>query len=852
MAALLFEQGPLAGERVDVGAGLTIGRTQGELRLPDPEVSRSHAVVRAAAGGFEIEDLGSTNGTFVEGVRIIAPTRLASGAVVELGGCRARFEAPELQPTRVAPRPAPEQPAAIEPSRLARAVGGRRSKWLAAAVWLPLLVVFGGLFGGKLESVSSALTQSVDALADDTQSAQIAELLRERFESGQTFNTLLVYRRDDGLTSADRSRVRADARAAAAVAHTGRIVQAFDPAAPLPLVSDDREVAATIIPLTTPDSNERDDAITAIREEVGTGGGGLQVRLTGPAAYQSDLNAAIGEAHVGLLAATAALVLILLLAIYRSPLVALIPLVVVAISYLIASGLIYLYAKATGEIVDRSALTLLAILMFGAGTDYCLLLVARYTADLRKMDDHHEAMAAALTRTTHAIIASGCTVAGAMLVFFLASLPTNSQLAAVNAIGILVVMVAGVSLLPALLAIVGRRAFWPNGKAVAFRRAPSLTGVRDAESAIRERPGFWFRLATRVTRRPVWAIVATLAIFGTGAFGLTTYSEDVSVTDDFRIENDSTRGERLLRSGFPAGAIYPETVMLRRDQGVLADADVEATRARIAAVPGVAAVSRPTNRSRDGQIATLSVTYQGDPFSDEALERARMLRAVVASPVPGISGLVGDGTSARVDYKDAVNDDILLIAPVVLLVIFAMLALLLRALVAPLYLLATVLVSYLGTIGISVVVFDVVFGQETVDPLYPLITFVFLVALGVDYNIFLMSRVREEAIAHGTSAGLLRALVATGPVITSAGLILAGTFAVLTMLPLWALLEIGITVALGILLDTFVVRTIAVPAIVRLLGEASWWPSRATGGRRAPATSGVYRIPTPASAQDAE
>lgn len=841
MASLEVEEGQLAGKQFELGTGLLIGRTQGDVVLEDEQVSRRHAIVRPVDGGYEIEDLGSTNGTFVDGVQIVAPTRLEPGALISVGDTRARFAAPALQPTSIRPRIEPG--ATPTPSRLVRAVAGHRGKKLTVGVWLLLAILIGGGFGSHVSKVSSALTGSVDALGSNTQSARIAAIERRRFPGGETYTTSLVYRRATGLTPADRARVDRDARAVARIPGTGQVLAAFSPGAPLPLVSQNRQVALTIVQLTYRSSSDRDKTIKAIRRAAGTGTGGLQVRLTGPAAYASDLNTAIGKADVALLAATGVLVLALLMLIYRSPLLALIPLVVVGVAYFIATGLIYIYAKATGEVIDKTVLTLLAVLMFGAGTDYCLLLVSRYTADLRQTEDHHVAMASALGRTTHAIVASGCTVAGAMLTFFLAELKTDRQLAAVNAIGILVVMIAGITLLPALLTLAGRRAFWPNGGSVVVQPGRSLTGVIDAASVLGARPNFWFRLATRVTRRPVLAILGTVAILGTGAVGWIVFREDVNQRTQFRIQNDSTRGLALLRTGFPPGASYPETVLLRSERGALNGAQLRAARARIASIPGVAEVSQPLSRSRDGSLATLSVAYRADPFSDRGLAMARRLRADVAHLEPGVTALVGGGSSARVDYKDALNRDIFVIVAAVLVVIFLMLALLLRALVAPLYLIATVLLSYFGTLGVSLLVFKYVFGQNTVDPFYPLITFVFLVALGVDYNIFLMSRVREEALVHGTRTGLLRALVATGSVVTSAGLILAGTFAMLTILPLWILLEIGFTVSLGVLIDTFIVRTLAVPAIVRLVGDASWWPSSVRSGSRAPVTSGVFEVP---------
>lgn len=706
-----------------------------------------------------------------------------------------------------------------EPPATPGLVTRRRATWVLAT-WVVVAVVCGGVLGGRLSSVTSALTQSVDALPASSQSAQIAKLQRTRFASGETYNALLVYRRASGLTPGDQARIGADAAAVAKVPHTEPPLAAFTPHAPAQLVSANGQVAITVIPLTSPASSDRDKAVLAIRKLVGTGGGGLQVRLTGPAAFQTDLNNAIMKAGVGLLLATVLLVLFLLVMIYRSPVIALIPLVVVGFAYATAQGLIYVYARISGDTIDRSALTLLAVLMFGAGTDYCLLLVARYTADLRRLPDAEAALGRALERTTGAIVASGCTVAAAMLTFLLASLTADRILAPVNAIGILVVMVAGVTLLPALLTLAGRRGFWPNAERVAMQ--PEIADAAEAEAAA---PSIWFRVSTAVLRRPAAALALTVVVFGAGAVGLTSFREKVSVANDFRVDTDSGRGLDLLRTGFPEGAIYPETVLVSRDGAALGPADVAAARAAISGVSGVASVSQVTNRSRDGRLATLSVTYAGSPFSDAALRRAERLRIAVANPAPGVHALVGDGTSARLDYKNAVNHDTRTIVPVVLLLILGVLILLLRAVVAPVYLLLSVVLSFFGTLGVGVLIIRHVFGQE-IDPFIPLITFVFLVALGVDYNIFLMSRVREESQAHGTRAGLVRALVATGPVITGAGLILAGTFAALTTLPLWELLEIGLLVAMGVLLDTFVVRTLAVPALVSLFGERSWWPAR--------------------------
>jgi RND superfamily putative drug exporter len=323
----------------------------------------------------------------------------------------------------------------------------------------------------------------------------------------------------------------------------------------------------------------------------------------------------------------------------------------------------------------------------------------------------------------------------------------------------------------------------------------------------------------------------------------------------FRKSTDSTDGFKVLSSGFPKGTLYPNTVLVDRADGALRPADVSAVQAAVKAVPGVAQVSDPTAQSTDKRAATFAATLTDDPFGDPALARVKTIRQrIAAAAPPGVTAQLGDGSALRLDYRDAASSDQTTVIPLVLLVIGLTLVVLLRALVAPIYLLGTVLISFFATLGISLVVFDKVFGEPKVDPAYPFFAFVFLVALGVDYNIFLMDRVREESRRHGTKEGALRALVATGPVITSAGLILAGTFAVLMTLPLDILLELGFTVALGVLLDTFLVRTLVVPAIVKLVGDASWWPARLRPpeeppppARAQPTGPGHHVIQTPAA-----
>jgi RND superfamily putative drug exporter len=380
-------------------------------------------------------------------------------------------------------------------------------------------------------------------------------------------------------------------------------------------------------------------------------------------------------------------------------------------------------------------------------------------------------------------------------------------------------------------------------------RLPNLSGapLSDRHPTVRLRDGIWRRLGLRVIAHPVRAILAVVCLLLVGALGFSVYHPQADILQVFRNGNGSTRGAELLRSGFPPGTLAPNDVLVDRRGGPLTAADVAAAQARVR-VNGVSLVTPVSRRSRDGRAAIFQFVFADDPYRNPALGRVATIRKRLASTGPGLRAIVGGGSAVQLDYREAANRDLFVIVPVVLAVILLTLIVLLRALVAPLYLIASVILSYFGILGISLAFWHFIAGETAFDASVPTFAFIFLVALGVDYNIFLMDRVREEAALHGTREGLLRALVATGPVITSAGIILAGTFATLVLLPITILAEVGLTVALGVLIDTFLVRTVLVPAITSLLGERSWWPSRVQGAdrREPPAVPALAtRGPTP-------
>jgi putative drug exporter of the RND superfamily len=701
---------------------------------------------------------------------------------------------------------------------LARIVAGRGTKWLVVVAWVLLAVVFAPL-GAKLGDVTDNRTETF--LPPEAESTEVLRLEEQRFAGGETVGGLVVYRRAGGLTAADRARIARDAqRLGRALPLVGRPVVPFAPGAPRSLVSPRGDVAYTVINL--PDDNERLGQWGETARDIARGGGGVDVYVTGALGFNADFTEVFESLDTKVLGVTVVLVLVLLGLIYRSPLIALIPLVVVGFAYSIAQGLVYVYGQA-GNTVSENGTSILVVLMFGVGTDYCLLLVSRYREELRRFPDKHDAMGRAMRRAGPAILASGLTVALTMLVLLLADVGSTHSLGPVSAIGVAVALVAGLTLLPALLTIAGRRGFWPRRGTVEL--VP--------EGAAVERVGIWRRVGERVLQRPTAALIVTVLGFGAAALGLLAYKEDYSIGGAFKEQTESLTGFEIMQEAFPPGALAPTTVLVDGGAGPPPPAAVARVQQALRGVRGVAAVT-PAGASSDGRIARLSVVFADDPFEESSLEHVEAMRDRAADVMPrGVRVLIGDGSAVQADFNAAAARDLRLIVPLALLVIFVILAVLLQALVAPVALIASVVLSFLGTLGLSIVVFRFVFGDTGVDNSLPTYAFIFLTALGIDYTIFLMSRVREEARRLGTREGTLVALAATGPVITSAGIILAGTFSVLVTLPITFIFDLGFMVAVGILLDTFVVRTIMVPAIIELLGDRTWWPSSASGGTRA-------------------
>ncbi|GAB7187415.1 MMPL family transporter [Kitasatospora sp. Ki12] len=681
----------------------------------------------------------------------------------------------------------------MSPTRkLAALPCGRRSKWVVLALWLVLLVALGPL-AGKLMGAED--NQASSWLPGNAESTQVLDEQRT-FQPVDTAQAVVVYQRAGGITPADRAEATRQAVEFAAVPHVvGPVVG--------PVVSTDGQAMQTIVPIDigTNGWNDLKPAVEQLRRTAAADSNGMTTHVTGPGGVGADQAAAFSGIDSSLLAATVSVVIVLLLLTYRSPVLWALPLVTAAGALTVSEALIYLLAKHAGLTVNAQSAGILIVLVLGAGTDYALLLTARYREELRRHQDRHEAMAFALHRAGPAILASSATVIASMLCLLIAEMNSTSGLGPVCAIGVLIALLAMLTLLPALLVIVGRWVFWPVRPAYG---TPEPT-----------RTGRWAHIGTWIGRRPRKVWVGTALALAACCVGLVSLDANgLSTAGTFTGKPDSVVGQQVLSQHFPGGTGAPLTII---STGTGAPAVREAART----TAGVAATTPPVVH---GGQALFQATLTDPPDSGAAKSTVDRVRAAVHA-VPGADAKVGGSTAVILDAGRAAGNDNRAIIPLVLGVVLLILAVLLRAVTAPLVLIATVVLSYAAALGISVFFFEHVFHFQGQDNAFPLFVFVFLVALGIDYNIFLMTRVREESAQHGTRQGALNGLSATGGVITSAGLILASTFAVLGTLPVVGFAEIGFAVALGVLLDTLVVRSVLVTALTMDLDRHMWWPS---------------------------
>jgi RND superfamily putative drug exporter len=694
--------------------------------------------------------------------------------------------------------------------RIASIVAGRRTKWLVLLFWIVILALVVP-FASKLEKAEK--NEASSYLPGSAESTKVLDI-EKKLQGGNIASAVLVYSRSVGLTPGDIAKARQDYCELQQLDLKGELPPPPGPCPPPeqgptppqgqwqpPTISPDGKALIYGIPIASDVNAQRlIDGVDAIRDKLGEGSGGLVIRVTGGAGFTADAVKVFSNINTKLLIGTIIIVGFLLLFSYRSPFLWLVPLLTVAFAEQATRAMAYGLAQA-GVVINGQTAGVLTVLVFGAGTDYALLVVARFREELRRHEDKHEAMQFAWRRVAPAILASSATVIAGLLCLSLAKLNSNKGLGPVSALGIALTVFAMLTLFPALLTILARRVFWPF--------------VPRFGSEAKEQHGTWARIGQRISHRPRVVWITTAIVLAVMALGVLKLNTNLSQTAAYRGSVQSVQGQDIVAAHFPAGSTATTDVVVRPPS------ELAAAVTAAESTPGVAQVLPPVTRP---DLAAFSVIVNSDPYGKQAFETVDRLRDRVHRAAPG--ALVGGQTAIQVDANNAASRDFVVIAPIILLVVLLILGGLLRAVVAPLVLVATVILSFGAAFGASILAFEYIFKFKGMDPSLQLLSFVFLVALGVDYNIFLMARVREEAHMLGTHDGMLRGLAVTGGVITSAGIVLAGTFSVLGILPLVPLTELGFIVAFGVLLDTLIVRSILVPALTLDVGSRMWWPSR--------------------------
>ena len=650
-----------------------------------------------------------------------------------------------------------------------------RLSWLVA-----LLVILASGAGMALLSGGDSASQSPGSVPAGAESARV-DALRAQFPGGDQAPAIIVFSRTDGAPLG-----------AADIAAAGPGAQ----------VSEDGKAALSVAPLPADLSGfALDDAVQELRTSTAQRlPDGLQAEVTGGPAFGADIANSFAGANFTLLAVTAAVVAVLLIVTYRSPILWLVPLLVIAFADRVGSVVGTAVAAGLGLSPDGSTGGITSVLVFGAGTNYALLLISRYREELGARVDHREALRVAVRAAAPAILASNATVVLALLTLAFATAPSNRSLGVQAAAGLVVAAVFVLCVLPPFLGLFGRKLFWPFIPQVG---AKSLTDN-----------GVWHRIASWVAARPGWVSGGALAALAALCLGLVGTPVGLTQTEQFRVQAESVAGFETLSQHFPSGLTDPTLV-------IAPSSDAAAVTQAIGQTPGVVS-ARPTAESDTG-LTQWSAVLQAEPASDAAFDTVDALRSSVHAVSP--DALVGGSDAKARDAAAAARHDRMVVIPAILAVVLVVLFVLLRSLLAPLILVSVTVLSALAALGLGGWASVHLFGFPALDNGTPLFAFLFLVALGVDYTIFLVTRAKEETPEYGNRQGIVRAVSATGAVITSAGIVLAAVFCVLGVLPLIVLTQIGIIVGLGIVLDTFVVRTVIIPALFTLIGPRIWWPA---------------------------
>ncbi|MBH5334770.1 MMPL family transporter [Streptomyces pactum] len=691
--------------------------------------------------------------------------------------------------------------------------GARRRAlpWLVVVLWIAAIAVAGPL-AGKLGDVQQ--DRAVDYLPAGADSTQVAEI-RDALPGGEATELVVVYHRADGLTGADRE------TAAGQIARIARDHRLTGGDAPEGIPSRDGTTLMYPVASTAPgqDEDARTDFVAEVRE-VAEGGGGLDVEVGGPGALDADAQEVYGSLDGPLLYTTIAVVAVLLILIYRSPLLWLVPLVVAGVANTVSMAAAYGLNQLFDTPISGQSSGVMTILVFGAGTDYALLLVSRYREELRRHPLPYEAMLAAVRGCGPAVLASSGTVAAGLLCLLAADLNSSRGMGPVAAVGVVCALLAMMTLLPAILVLLGRRVFWPL--------------VPRYGSAPKARRSLFTAMGSSAGRRPLTVLTGGAALLGALALGTLALPDGLKQEDSFIDRPESISAMKTLAAAFPERSAQPIVVIAPTDRADRALAEARDTE-------GVAAAERVRG---DKEWTELSVTAEHPPQTAGETATIEALRDRLDGD---LGSYVGGPSAQELDLGDTNARDRLVVIPLVLVSVLLILIALLRSLVAPLLLLTAVVAVWGASLGIGGLVFEPLFGVEGTDPGLPLLSFVFLVALGVDYGIFLMHRMREESLSGAEPRdAALTALRTTGGVVASAGLVLAATFAVLLNMPMVQLFELGFVIAVGVLLDTFLVRTYLVTSASVALGRRVWWP----GPLSRPAPAGGRPVPVETTAAE--
>ncbi|MGN1402400.1 MAG: MMPL family transporter [Bacillus sp. (in: firmicutes)] len=702
----------------------------------------------------------------------------------------------------------------------------KKGMWLTLGIWLLVTVGLTFLAPGSRDEVS---IKEGTGLPDDSLIEQANQVLDESFPGDESIPAILVMTSDEKLGTEELESISETSRQIEAAEI--KTIKELLPLHNLPpqalgsfLSEDGTSIFLPINLKAGLDSDAISESITAIEEIADKYiAQSLTYEMTGPAAISSDTVKLFEQADLVLILATVALILVLLIVIYRSPLLAIIPLLACGIVYQVTDRVLGLAGQA-GLFLDAQTLSIMAILLFAAITDYSLFVFARFREELKVTGSKYRSMTKAMTHVSEPIFFSGTTVIAAVLMLFFASDEAYRNFAPVFAIAMLIIVIGGLTLVPALFTLFGRTAFWP------FIPKPN--------EQEKEKETIWHKIGSFVVKKPGIISILVTAVLVVFAYNITSIQYNYNLLKSFPENMESRVGFEILEEKYSPGSLAPTTVLLTADEGEISGADLAAVVEELESKDGVegitpapeALAADPSSAlSKNGKAAKVDMTLAYNPYSEEAIETISLMQdeadeILEDSGATNLSLLFAGETALQVDLDRANDRDTPLIVGLVTIFITIMLGLLTRSVIAPLYMMATILLSYFTALGLGVFLLDTIFGIDSFSSRIPLYTFVFSVALGVDYNIMLVSRIQEEIGRFSLKEAVSRGITYTGGVISSAGLILAATFAVLTTQPIMELFTFGFIVAIGVLIDTFIVRTLLVPSIIVLLGKWSFWP----------------------------